>query len=145
MKPRNAIRRSVTWVLVVTLVVSTAGAVYFVANPPSTADPYTEFYVLGPDGDAANYPAELSVGESGTAVVGVSNHERQSMSYAVEMRIGNRTVDDTRVSVDAGDTWEGEMSFTAQKAGDKPLRLLLYQENATDPYRNARLWITVSE
>jgi uncharacterized membrane protein len=144
MVDRATIERAVTWVLVVALVASTAGVVYVAANPPPASEPYTEFYVLGPDGNASEYPTNLTVGETGTVIVGVSNHEHQDETYTVVMELENETVSEQQVQVNDGETRENELSFTAEEAGRQKLRLLLYKNGAESPYRTLRLWLNVS-
>jgi uncharacterized membrane protein len=43
MVARETVERVATWVLVVALVASAMGVVYFAANPPPATEPYTEF------------------------------------------------------------------------------------------------------
>jgi len=69
--------RVATWVLAIALVVSVAAVVYVALTLQDMTDPYTEFYVLGPDGNASEYPTRLAPGEMGEVIVGVSNHEYQ--------------------------------------------------------------------
>ena len=75
--------RALTWILAIALVVAVAGVVYVAVNPPETTDPYTEFYVLGPDGNASEYPTRLAPGETDEVILGVSNHEYQVGLYHV--------------------------------------------------------------
>lgn len=141
--------RLLTWGLAVLLVVSLVGIVYFSATPQQRTDPYTEFYVLGPDGNASDYPKELSVGESGSVIVGISNQEHHSMQYTLVLQIDSETKDSQTVSVENGETWEQEHSFTPESPGQKQLRILLYRgddiSTDSEPYRSLRLSITVQE
>jgi len=41
----------------------------------SLQEPFTEFYILGPEGKADNYPTDYVLGENGTVIVGIVNHE----------------------------------------------------------------------
>lgn len=144
MVERSRLQRAVTWVLVVALVASSIGVVYFAVNPPAATEPYTEFYVLGPGGNASDYPRNLSVGETGTVIVGVTNHEHHEETYRVVMRLENETVHERRVTIADGETWEKRLSFTPQESGRQKLRLLLYRDDAGDPYRSLRLWLNVT-
>ncbi|WP_160113909.1 DUF1616 domain-containing protein [Halobellus limi] len=137
--------RAVTWVLAVALLASLFGVVFFAANPPTVTEPFTEFYILGPDGSATDYPTNLSVGESGTVIVGVTNHEHEAVSYTVVMKLDNETVGERPVRLGDEETWEGEMSFTVEEPGRQRLRLELYRgEVSGEPYRSLRLWVHVT-
>lgn len=139
-------RRAVTGVLAVALQASVGGVVFFAANPPPATEPFTEFYVLGPDGTASDYPTDLSVGESGTVIVGVTNHEHEVVSYTVVMALGDQTIRESSVQLEDEETWEGDISFTARDPGRQQLRLELYQGDSPsgDPYRSLRLWVNVT-
>lgn len=137
--------RAVTWVLAVALLASLSGVVFFAANPPPATEPFTEFYILGPDGSASDYPTDLSVGESGTVIVGVTNHEHHAVSYTVVMTLEGEAIGERSVRLDDEETWEREMSFTAQESGRQALRLELYRgEVSGEPYNWLRLWVSVT-
>jgi uncharacterized membrane protein len=146
---RATLSRVLTWVLALVLVASLVMVVYVAANPPETGDPYTEFYILGPEGNASGYPTNLTVGETGEFIVGISNHEQQELTYTVALRVDNRTLETRTVSVGDGETWEESMSFTPESAGEKRLRILLYRSESAggtaEAYRSLRLFVNVSE
>ena len=141
--------RLLTWVLALALVASLAGVVYLSVTPQQNTEPYTELYVLGPDGNASDYPKELAVGESGTLIVGISNHEHRSMQYTLVLQLGSETEGVRTVSLEGGATWERELSFAADSPGRKHLEIRLYRgdevSSTAEPYRTASLWVTVRE
>lgn len=61
------------WILAVALVISMSGVIYIAMIPYEEPDPSTEFYILGPEGEASDYPDNLTVGESGELIVGIVN------------------------------------------------------------------------
>lgn len=138
---------TVTWILAAVVVLSLVGVVYFAVTPAASNDPYTEFYVLGTEGNASDYPTNLSVGESGTVTVGISNHEGESVTYTVVLRLNQEAVASRGVTVPAGSTWERQFSFTRRSPGQQELRILLYRGpstgNGNEPYRWLRLRIGV--
>ena len=145
--PESRVQRAVTLALLVALVAALGGVVYVSVTPTETADPYTEFYVLGPDGNASGYPTNLTVGETGEFVVGITNHEHEAMEYTVVARLGDRRVANRSVRVGDERTWEDTVSFTARDPGEHRLRILLYKRGAVsgEPDDFLRLWVTVSE
>ena len=139
----------ITWALAVTLIVALAGVVYVSLTPGAEADSYTEFYILGPDGNASDYPTNLSTGETGELIGGVTNHEHQSMTYTVVLLLDNESVTEQTVEVADRETWEGELRFTPEDAGVKQLDILLYVGEDPDledePYRKLELVVDVTE
>jgi uncharacterized membrane protein len=145
-------------VLSVVLVVAILGAIgtlgYVVATP-RVGEKFTEFYILGPDGKAENYPTELKVGEEGRVIVGIVNHEQVRTSYKVEvwisgekakLRIDGEDRDEIRVELEHEVGWEREVSFVPQKAGEgQKVEFVLYKEG--EPYfeEPLHLWIDVGE
>ena len=145
--PESRVQRAVTLALLVALVAALGGVVYVSVTPTETADPYTEFYVLSLDGNASSYPTNLTVGETGEFVVGISNHEHETTEYAVVARLGDRRVANRSVRVGDERTWEDTVSFTARDPGEHRLRILLYKDGTVsgEPDDFLRFWVTVSE
>ena len=134
--------RVITWVLLVAIVVSVGFLVYFSVNPPIVTESYTEFYILGPDGDATGYPTNLTAGESGTVIVGVANHEHRTVNYVIVMEIENETVRERRVRLRDGETWEDKLSFTVRETGRQEVQFELYRDEVSEePYDWLRLWV----
>ena len=131
------------------LIVALAGVVYVSMTPGAEADPYTEFYILGPDGNASDYPTNLSSGETGELMGGITNNEHHSMTYTVVLMLDNESVTERTVEVEEGETWEGMLRFTPEDAGVKQLDILLYVGEDPDlddePYRKLELVVDVTE
>lgn len=140
-------RRGLTVVLAVALLVSVGAVVWLAVNPPETTDPYTEFYVLGPERNASGYPETLAPGESASIIVGVSNHEHRAMTYRMAVAWNDSVTHTREWRVPDGDTVERSVTVTAPAEPDRyRLRLLLYRNGTADePYRTLRLWVTVRD
>ncbi|MDD1767523.1 MAG: DUF1616 domain-containing protein [Methanomassiliicoccales archaeon] len=52
-------------------------------------EPYTEFYITGPGGDIARLPSVLNVGEDGTVLINIVNHEGSSVTYNLTLGLTN--------------------------------------------------------
>ena len=143
------LRTVITWALAVMLIVALVGVVYVSMTPGAEADPYTEFYILGPDGNASDYPTNLSTGETDELIAGITNNEHQSMTYTVVLLLDSESVSEQTVQVADGETWEGELRFTPEDAGVKQLDILLYVGEDPDlddePYRKLELVVNVTE
>jgi len=137
-----------TWVLGIALLVSIGSVGYLAVNPPETTEPFTEFYILGPDGNASGYPTNLTVNESGEVIVGITNHEHRTQSYTVLVALANSTVEQTTRVAD-GETWERQVAFSPRTVGQQQVEILLYKGDAVNPtaspYRQLRLWVNVTQ
>lgn len=123
----------------------------------SLQEPYTEFYILGPEGNAENYPTEYVLWENGTVIVGIVNHEQKPVNYTMEVKLENTSLpllpDQQNIILGDNETWEKAVTITPPFEGtDMMLGFSLYKENEknvleegiTVPYRDLNLWINVS-
>ncbi len=135
-------------VLSVVLVVAVLGALgilgYVIATP-KVGEEYTEFYILGREGKAADYPEELEIGETGTVVVGIVNHESQEVRYRVEIRsAGMLSQRLGPVLLQHDQEWEQEVGVVLETAGERQkVEFLLFKEGEGEPYRSLHLLIDV--
>lgn len=145
-RERSRANRALTWILALALLASLAGVVYVAVTPQATGEPFTEFYVLGPEGNASGYPTELAPGETGEVIVGVSNHERRSLDYRVTVSWDGTATRRQTVTVPDGETRERRLTLTAPDApGEYRVRIVLAKLNGSPrPYRTLRLLVTVN-
>ena len=124
----------------------------------SIQEPFTEFYVLGPEGNADNYPTDYILGENGTVIIGVVNHEQKSVNYTMEVKLENTSLplspDQEYISLKDNETWEKAVTITPSFEGtDMMLGFSLYKEDEKSvleegiyvPYRGLNLRINVSQ
>lgn len=78
--------------LIAAIVISLSLLVYVVVTP-NIEEPFTELYLLGPQGKAADYPTNLAVKNNGTVIVGIINHEYRRMEYVLEGWLINYSFD----------------------------------------------------
>jgi uncharacterized membrane protein len=157
-------------VLVVSLLLAVSSVGYAVLVPKQ-GEAFTEFYLLTENetGElvADGYPTNLTVGEEGSLVVGIGNHEGEPVEYSVVVELQNvqfengsnattvleeRTLRRFSADVAANGTWRRAHDVTPPMAGER-LRLayLLYRgEPPAEPtvenaYRETHLWVNVSE
>ncbi len=131
-------------VILLLAVLGTIGAIsYGIAVP--RVERFTEFYVLGPEGKAQDYPDEISVGESAMVILGIVNQEYESASYRVEISVnGDQKGEINQIVLDHGEKWEREASFTPVNAGEnQKVEFTLYKNG--ELYRQVHLWINVRE
>jgi uncharacterized membrane protein len=134
--------------LVVVILIALGYLGYLIATP-KPGEKFTEFYILGPEGKAENYPQQVILGTNVEVIIGVVNHEYQPAAYRVEITING----DKSKEVDIGtlaheQKWEQKVSFVAQTPGDRQkVEFWLYRDNGVEPYLQdpLRLYIDVRQ
>ena len=129
----------------ITCIAVAGGLTAYFAPMPRVGERFTEFYVLGPEGKIGNYPTNLTLGESGTVILGIVNHEYENVTYRIVIRLDNETIGTiSNITLSHEMRWEQNYTFTPQKTGEKmKLEFLLFREGLEEPYRTLHLWITV--
>jgi uncharacterized membrane protein len=114
---------------------------------PKPGEKLTEFYILGPEGLAQDYPREVFAGQTVTVTMGIANHEAVPAEYRMEIRDGTGLISQAGpIRLEAGQTDERTVSFAPVELGDDvKVEFLLYRDGGADPYRSLRLWIKVKE
>jgi len=136
-----------TRLLAVALVVALAAVVSVAVAPDQTGRQFTEFYLLNESGVAANYPDSLSVGETGTVAVGISNRRQSPVTHAVVVTFADRSVAEYGRTLAARETHERPVSFRPERSGEFLLRAELHagDEPGGDPEQTLRLHVTVHD
>jgi len=132
-------------VFLFTCIIVAIGLTIYIASNPPPGEKFTEFYLLGSSGKAAEYPMNLMVGESGTVILGIVNHEYEDITYRIEVRLENTsiaTMNDVILEHEGG--WEKNYTFLPEMAGDRmKLEFLLFKNGFNEIYRSLHLWVTV--
>jgi uncharacterized membrane protein/LysM repeat protein len=111
--------------------------------PPSE---FTEFFILGPESLAENYPRTVAPGEAVTVTAGISNREAAPASYVVAVADGTDTplARVGPLQLAPGESWEGRVSFALPGAGDdQEVKLALLKDGQEYAYRSLRLWLDI--
>ena len=149
---KRSLADNVLSLVLVLAIVGAIGALGYVIATPKAGEKFTEFYVLGPNGDAENYPTELKVGEQGRVIVGIVNHEQEWASYDVEIWIDGEKAqlmidgeerDQVDVELEHEGKWEKQVGFLPQKAGRQKVEFVLYEDGQPYFEEPLHLWIDV--
>ena len=128
-------------IVLIAAILGAIGTVGYVIATPKIGEKFTEFYVLGLEGKAMDYPREMAVGEEPRVIVGIVNREHETVSYQVEMKMDG--VKNNRVELlvlGQDEKWEKEVSFTPNRIGDKQqVEFLLYRRGQTEVYQETYL------
>ncbi len=135
---------------VVVLILASMGSLAYVIGVPKEREHFTEFYILGANGTAGNYPTEFVKGENGTVIVGIVNHEYGPVDYTMEIKLENKSLPLSKnqrpISLEHNMSWENPVTFTPPFEGNNmKLEFLIFNETEkTVPYRDLHLWINVT-
>ena len=117
----------------------------YTLSTPKVGEKFTEFYILGPGGDASDYPTEIAVGEEVSLILGIVNHEQEKASYRFEIVIdGLGYSEKGPLSLDNDEKWENLVIFHVDKPGDdQEVEFLLFKNDQVDIYRSLHIWVDV--
>lgn len=155
-RAEKGVDKLLTVVLVISILSSVIALVYVVAVPRQ-GESFTEFYVLGPGGNATGYPRNLTVGEDASIIIGIANHEHRTVDYTVELWLVNMSFvenvtqvhamyyfDSFNVTLEHTDVdlegereaqWEVPYDFNVSLEGNYKLWFLLYADGVPSlPY-----------
>ncbi len=122
--------------ILVAAILASIGSLVYVAAVPRTGEKFSEFYILGMQGKAADYPTSLKAGESGKVILAIINREHETVSYRVDVTVNGET--DKQVGpivLEDKKKWENEISFTLTGRGEKQkVEFLLYRNDENKPY-----------
>lgn len=142
-------------------------AVRFKAN-----ETYSEFYVLGLDKTAENYPSSFLIksgkiagvnytngdvvdGQWGRVFLNVINHEGSAAAYSIKVNIdnrpsdlmyGNSTFQDYSFRLNDKERWSGEIGFSPTRPGiNQKVDFLLFKDGKQQAENTLTLWVDAQE
>ncbi|MCL0078663.1 DUF1616 domain-containing protein, partial [Dehalococcoidia bacterium] len=134
-------------IVLILAVVGAIGTLAHVIASPRVGERFTEFYILGPEGKAEGYPAELTVGEEGQVILGITNREHEIMGYEIKIKVDGileRRIGPVELAHKEG--WQEEVGFVLQEPGeDQKVQFILYKvrrlEGEDGDWTELTLWL----
>ncbi len=162
-KEYSTLDKGLTFALAASIVVA-AGTLTYVVLTPRPGETFTEFYLLGPGGNASGYPTNLTVNGTGRVIIGVVNHEAATVNYTVRVDLVgvrivynatagfNETVEVNRTTWSSfpltladGQNWTRPYTFSIATVGPWKVQFLLYKDgDFSSAYRELHLYVRVS-
>ena len=141
---QSVIDKILSVILVASMIAASAVLVYVIAIP-KTGERFTEFYILGPNGTASNYPTNLKAGEEAKLTIGIINNEYKNITYRLEMKLNGTIIHEEYASLTHDQEYQKPMTFKTTKTGEhQKLEFLLYKNEEKEAYRTLHLWIDVT-
>lgn len=170
---RNRFNASLYIVLIIAIT-SVCGILLYAIAAPKIGERYSEFYILGIDGKAEDYPTEYDMNNGqiirvvygngtietgngfGIITLGIINHQQKPVAYQVKMTINGTAVNIEfggknysmlgPIELAQGETWENELGIIPQHTGDnQKVELSLFEDNATTTEYTLHFWIDVKQ
>ena len=168
-KGQGKFDKALSIILIIAILVAVVTTVCVIAFPKD-GEKFTEFYILGADKMADNYPEEFAVNTDQFVWIGIGNHEYRDVTYTVEVLLMNaewdteaeasvihssKMLDRFEVTVPEGTTYLEEYFFSIEDTEYNRLEFLLYEgtipeetasaeEKMESAYRDLHLWIKVN-
>ena len=167
-KGDNRVDQLLTVVITLAILAAVLTTVYMIAVPKE-GERFTEFFILGENKSAANYPDLIIVGQNYPMFIGVGNHEYRDINYTIETWImraefDNVTNTSTLLVMDPGErlviplahneTMVIPYNLYVKKTGYNRVEFLLFNDTVPGldvtgrdrinaSYRDLNLWITI--
>ena len=167
-KKSSRLDRLLSVILLVAIIAAVATTVYVIVVPKE-GEKFTEFFILGKDKKAADYPTRLVTGQNSSLFIGIGNHEYRTITYTVETYLVSMAFDETTntssvnaidrldrfvVPVAHNQTVIRPYTFAPTATGYNRIEFLLFNETVPDDqvrgmdrinksYRDLHLWVTV--
>jgi len=153
-------------IILIAAVLVAVGTTVLIILAPEEGEKFTEFYILGPKGKAADYPTEFMSGTPQTVIIGIGNQEYQDITYTVEtfavrsrfdeatnqsVIVSATLLDRFSVTVPHNETIEQPYTFRIMDPNTNRLEFLLFREAPPEDqsdhiaasYRDLHLWLRV--
>ncbi len=169
-QPKNQFERALVIILIIGIIVATGTAFFFIVFPKE-GDRFTEFYILGEKGKAADFPTHFPAGAEQQVIIGIGNHEYRNIVYTVQIYGFNQEFDtgsnssmvissillgSYQLHLAHNETIEQPFFFTIDDTNINKIQFLLFKEEMPSPglspaelitrsYHDLHLWVTVTK
>ncbi len=132
-------------VILILAIVGMIGALVYMVQTPQIKGEYTEFYILGPEGKAENYPKDMRLGETARIFMVIANHEFKEIEYTIKITIDNDKLHEIGpIQLAHEGKWEQEVSITATSLGEnQKVEFQLYKGDDIEASQSLHFWINV--
>ena len=116
----------------------------YIIVKPKQGETFTEFYLLGPNGQASDYPTNITVGQNASVIIGIVNHEYNNVDYNLVVTSNGNVMNNENITLTDGNKIEIPYKFSESTTGQKEVEFLLYKlPDNTNVYRSLHLFVNV--
>jgi len=112
------------------------GAIIYLAVTTQPSESFSEFYLLGKGGRAADYPSQAAAEQPVSVIVGIVNHEGRPSDYTVQISQNDAIISSIKVGIlNDGQKWEQPVEFSLNQAGEgRRVNFFLFKDGGTAPH-----------
>jgi len=134
-------------VILVIAVLGSIGAVAYTIARPKPGEEFTEFYILGAEGKAADYPSRITRGDTATVTGGIVNNFQETNTYRIEISVdGTKSSGAGPIELAPEGKWEGALSFTPQATGEnQKVEFRLFKNTEAEASESLHIWVDVTD
>ena len=131
-------------------IIASIATLAFVVMAPKTGEKFTQFYILGPNGQAEKYPERFNLGDSKPVIVGITNNEYRDVAYDIVVALkdsaGVSQLYTDKITLSNNQSIEKQINLKPDRSGtNMEIEFLLYaDEDMVTPYRELHYWVDVS-
>ncbi|HYA32770.1 MAG TPA: DUF1616 domain-containing protein [Candidatus Bathyarchaeia archaeon] len=112
-------------------------------SPHASETSYSDFYVLDNNGQTVAYPTNVTLGSSTSLILGITNHENATDSYAGTVSLGNSTIYRFgNLTLAQGQNIERTIPISFTSLGDKQKLKFTLADSFNKTYE-LHLWVNV--
>jgi len=90
-KSESKLDKALTIILAISVILAIS-IITYVLITPQQGEQFTQFGVLGSNGNATGYPRNLTIGENTSVIMGIVNHEYKTVNYTIEIWLINQSI-----------------------------------------------------
>ncbi|VVB85553.1 Uncharacterised protein [uncultured archaeon] len=141
-----ALEKTLIKTMVIAILLVSAMLIY--AKVTREPEKFSALYILGSNGKAEDYPANIRIGEPASILVGVENYEYAHVNYTLRVQLGGVDLKEEDIALDHNDKWLNNVTFVPRITSSiafsnrSKLEFLLSKDNET--YRSVHLWVNIS-
>jgi len=121
--------------VLITAITICAGLIVYLAVTPQPSERFSEFYLLGKQGTASDYPSQTVSGQTVSVIVGIINNEEELSDYTVLIKENDAIIKSITVgTLKDGQKWEQPVEFSLNNAGDgRRVNFYLHKDGVSVP------------
>jgi len=128
--------------IIAIIILGVIGIIYTIFSPGN--EKFTEFYLLGANGKAGDFPTNLTPSQTGNLTVGVTNHEQGTSNYRIVIKNNDQIFKEENITLHNGEKKEIQIKFKLDQPGEYKLEFNLYKmPNNEKIYRSLFLLVNV--
>jgi len=146
MRWRVSFRWKTLYVFPTLAILLALGTLIYAMATPRAGGQFTEFYILGPSGQAIDYPENLVVGERAEVIVGITNGEQEAITYRVAVVNQGAEINELGpITLEHNDRFEQRIGFTIDSPGESQrVEFLLYKQGQSQVYKSLYIPVDVT-